>query len=251
MATGYSRTPHLPDWPGRDTYTGPLVHSADYRNAEPYAGQSVLVVGAGNSAAEIAVDLVRAGAMVDLAVRTPPNIVRRDTLGVPSQLFGIALKRAPARLMNPLSAMLRRLSVPDLSEHGLPAPAKDGFTQFLRTRTVPILDHGFVRAVRDREVTVVPSVERFDGDTVWLVDGTARHPDAVIAATGFRADLDPMVGHLGVLDESGTPRVHGPRTLPHAPGLYFVGTTIVLTGLLREITREARAVGRVLTDRPG
>lgn len=79
MASGYSRTPNLPDWPGRDSFTGPLMHSADYRAPSPYLGWRVLVVGAGNSAAEIAVDLVGAGARVDLSVRTPPNIVRRDT----------------------------------------------------------------------------------------------------------------------------------------------------------------------------
>jgi putative flavoprotein involved in K+ transport len=74
VATGYSRTPQLPDWPGRDTFPGVLVHSADYRQPAPYRRRHVLVVGAGNSAAEIAVDLVGVGARVDLAVRTPPNI---------------------------------------------------------------------------------------------------------------------------------------------------------------------------------
>jgi putative flavoprotein involved in K+ transport len=250
VASGYSRTPHLPDWPGRDSFTGTLIHSADYREPSPYVGRRVLVVGAGNSAAEIAVDLAGAGARIDLSVRTPPNIVRRDTLGVPSQLLGIALKRAPERLMNPLSAALRRLTVPDLVSYGLPAPAGDGFTQFLRTRTVPILDHGFVRAVRAREVTVVPAVEGFEGTDVRLADGTLRRPDAVIAATGYTPDLQPLVGHLGVLDASGVPRVHGVRTRPQAPGLYFVGIAVELGGLLREITREARAVGRALAE-PG
>ena len=59
------------------------------------------MIGAGNSAAEIAVDLARAEVSVDLSVRTAPNIVRRDTFGIPSQLLGIALKNAPERLMNP------------------------------------------------------------------------------------------------------------------------------------------------------
>jgi putative flavoprotein involved in K+ transport len=246
LATGYSRTPHLPDWPGADSFAGSLVHSAQYREPTPYAGRQVLVVGAGNSAAEIAVDLVGAGALVELAVRTPPNIVRRDTLGMPTQVLGIALRKAPEPLMNPLSAALRRLTVPDLSEHGLPAPPGDGFTQFLRTRTVPILDHGFVRAVRSGAVTVVPAVERFEGSAVHLADGTTRRPHAVVAATGYRPDLEGMVGHLDVLDATGVPRVHGSRTLMHAPGLHFVGIAVELTGLLREITREARAVGRAL-----
>jgi putative flavoprotein involved in K+ transport len=246
VATGYSRAPHLPDWPGASTFTGRLVHSSDYREPSPYAGRHVLVVGAGNSAAEIAVDLVGTASQVDLAVRTPPNIVRRDTFGVPSQLLGIALKRAPERLMNPLSRALRRVSVPDLGEHGLPAPAGDGFTQFLRTRTVPILDHGFVQAVRDGSIRVVAAVEGFTASGVLLADGSVDSADAVVAATGYRPQLDPLVGHLDVLDHRGMPLVHGTRTLPHAPGLHFVGIQVELSGLLREIAREARAVGRHL-----
>ena len=221
VATGYSRVPRLPDWPGRETFPGVVVHSSEYREPSPYRGRHVLVVGAGNSASEIALDMVGVGARVDLAVRTPPNIVRRDLLGVPSQLFGIALKRAPERVMNPLSAALRRVSVPDLSAHGLPSPAGDGFTQFLRTRTVPILDHGFVDAVRAGRIRVVAPVDDVSGAQVRLRDGTILRPDAVLCATGFRPGLEPLVGHLGVLDDRGLPRVCGAAALP---GLYVVGS---------------------------
>ena len=247
VATGYSRVPRLPEWPGRDTFEGELLHSSAYREPSPYQGRHVLVVGAGNSASEIALDLVDAGARVDLAVRTPPNIVRRDTFGVPSQVLGIALKRAPERVMNPLSAALRRVSVPDLAAHGLPAPTGDGFTQFLRTRTVPILDHGFVDAVRAGRIRVVATVDDVVGADVRLRDGTVLRPDAVICATGFRPGLEPLVGHLGVLDQHGMPRAHGATTLPGLPGLYFIGVTIELAGLLREIGLEARAVAGALT----
>lgn len=246
VATGYSRVPHLPDWPGRGTFTGTITHSVDYREPSAYRGRHVLVVGAGNSAAEIALELAGVAGRVDLSVRTPPNIVRRDTLGVPSQLLGVALKRAPERLMNPLTSVLRRVSVPDLSAHGLPRPGRDGFTQFLRTRTVPILDHGFVDAVRGGRIRVVANVDRVDGADVRLVDGTALTPDAVLCATGYRTGLEPLVGHLGVLDERGMPRVHGPATLAELPGLYFVGITVELAGLLREIGLEARVVGSAI-----
>lgn len=248
LATGYSRVPVMPDWPGKDSFPGVLVHASAYREPSPYRGRHVLVVGAGNSAAEIAVDLADAGARVDLSVRTPPNIVRRTTLGVPSQLFGIAMKRAPERVMNPVSAALRRVSVPDLSAHGLPAPPGNGFTQFLRTRTVPILDHGFAAAVRTGRIRVVADVARLAGPTVYLRDGGTLRPDAVICATGYRAGLEPIVGHLGLLDERGQPRVHGGATLPHLPGLFVVGVSVELAGLLREIGREARAVARVLAE---
>jgi putative flavoprotein involved in K+ transport len=87
VATGYTRLPHLPRWPG--TFDGPVVHSVDYRNPQPYRGQDVLIVGAGNSGTEIAVDLAEGGAArVRIAVRTPPNILRRDVKGFPSSCSG-------------------------------------------------------------------------------------------------------------------------------------------------------------------
>ena len=249
LATGYSHSPRLPDWPGIESFPGDLRHSSDYREPSGYAGRHVLVVGAGNSACEIALDLLGAGAQVTLSVRTPPNIVRRDTLGVPSQLLGVALKRVPDRFMNPLAATLRRISVPDLTEQGLPR-THDPFTQFRETGTVPILDTGIVDAIRTGRVDVVAATAAVDGPVVTLADGSTVEPDAVIVATGYTTGLEPVVGHLGVLDRRGVPLVHGAEALPSAPGLHFVGIKAELAGLLREIGLEARAVGRTLAAQP-
>jgi putative flavoprotein involved in K+ transport len=248
VATGYSHTPRRPTWPGVETFTGDLRHSADYREPSAYAGKRVLVVGAGNSATEIALDLLRVAAEVTLSVRTPPNIVRRDTLGVPSQVFGIAMKRVPERFMDPLTATLRRVSVPDLTEHGLPR-STDPYSTFRRTGTVPILDTGIVDAVRSGRVRVVPATVSVDGPTVHLADGSSISPDAVVAATGFTTGLEAVVGHLDVLDQRGVPAVHGADEHPAARGLHFVGIKAELAGLLREIGLEARRVGRALAER--
>lgn len=246
VATGYSRQPYVPDWPGRERFGRRLLHSTGYRSAGEFAGHRVLVVGAGNSAAEIAAELVEGGAQVQLSVRTPPNIVRRATLGVPSQLVGLALRRAPEAVLNPLSGLLRRVSVPDLTAHGLPAPA-DGFTQFLRTRTVPVLDHGFVEHVRGGRIGVVAAVVALTEDAVELADGSSVTVDSVVCCTGFTPALEPLVGRLGVLGEDGLPLVHGGQTLPAAPRLHFVGITVELSGLLHEIGREALEVARALS----
>lgn len=82
VATGFNHTPRIPDWPGRDTFTGELLHAARYRAPAPYADRDVLVVGIGNTGAEIAADLAEGGASrVRIAVRTVPHIVRRSTAG--------------------------------------------------------------------------------------------------------------------------------------------------------------------------
>jgi putative flavoprotein involved in K+ transport len=250
LATGGSRTAYVPDWPGLDSFPGSFRHSVDYREPSGYRNRRVLVIGAGNSAAEIAVEVAQIAAEVWLSVRTPPNIIRRDFHGVPSQLVGIALRPVPETVMNPLAGMLRRLSVPNLSAYGLPAPSGDGFTQFLRSRTVPILDHGFVAAVRSGRIRVVPSVESVRGHQLRMVDGTVLRPDDIIAATGYRPGIEQLVGDLGVLDESGFPKVHGAQTMPNAPGLYIVGISVELSGLLHEIAREARAVSTRIAAPP-
>ena len=64
----------------------------------------------------------------------------------------------------------------------------------------------------------------------------------MIAATGFRPGLEPLVGHLGVLDEAGRPLVHGAETHPAAPGLYFAALQPTLSGLLREAAKDAKRV---------
>ena len=241
VATGYNGAPFIPDWPGRAAFTGELIHSSQYRNSAPYRGQDVLVVGAGNSGAEIATDVAEGGASSSLlSVRTPPQIVRRATAGIPAQLIGIAIRHLPPDWVDPISIAQRRLSIPDLAAHGLPRPPHGIRTSFITTGTTPILDVGIVGAVRRGRVQIVAAVERLEADAVVLADGSRVSPDAVIAATGFRAGLDSLVGHLDVLGPRGLPvRTDGEPVLP---GLWFVGFTPTLGGQLREGSIAARKV---------
>ena len=244
VATGHSNVPFLPDWTG--VFAGEIVHSADYRNPAPYRGRRVLVVGAGNSGAEIAVDLADGGAReVLLAVRTVPSIVRRDTLGFPSQVLGIATARLPVRVVDAIGSTLRRISIPDLSAFGLPAPPRP-YSEFLRRRVIPILDVGIVDAVRGGRVRIVPALERFEEGHALLANGTWVEVDAVIAATGFRTGLESLVGHLGVLNERGEPLVHAADEHPDAPGLHFLGYQVTLGGTLRLVGIQAKQLARAV-----
>lgn len=121
LATGACNSPHVPTWPGRSGSSPPVTYSSNYRNPGPYGGRRVLVVGSGNSATEVATDLAAArDVSVELAVRTPPSILRRDTAGIPSQALGIALRHVPAAVVDPLGAATRKLTIPDLR----PGPAR-------------------------------------------------------------------------------------------------------------------------------
>ncbi|MET8124648.1 NAD(P)/FAD-dependent oxidoreductase [Streptomyces sp. NPDC005065] len=246
VATGYNHTPRIPDWAGRDTFAGELVHARDYRNPDPYAGKDVLVVGIGNTGAEIAVDLVEGGASrVRIAVRTVPHIVRRSTAGWPAQATGILVRRLPVRLVDRAGRLMAKVAVPDLAEQGLPRP-DTGLYSRVKDGAIPVQDVGLIDAVRGGHVVPVATVESFDKDAVVLADGTRITPDAVIAATGYRRALEPLVGHLDVLDARGRPVVHGSRTPKHAPGLFFTGFTNPISGMFREMALDARKIARKL-----
>ena len=246
VATGYNHTPLVPDWPGLTSYAGELVHAADYRNAEPYAGRDVLVVGAGNTGAEIAVDLVEGGAgRVRLAVRTAPHIVRRSTAGWAAQYTGVLVRRLPVGLVDRLARPLAKLSVPDLSEPGLPRPDTGLYTR-VHQGAIPVQDVGLIDAVRKGRVEVVAAVDGFEKDEVLLADGTRVTPDTVIAATGYARSLEDLVGHLDVLDARGLPVVNGAGTPPNAPGLHFTGFVTPISGTFREVAIDAVKIAKAV-----
>ncbi|MER5361623.1 NAD(P)/FAD-dependent oxidoreductase [Streptomyces sp. NPDC002785] len=246
VATGYNHTPRIPDWSGRDSFTGDLVHASDYRNPAPYAGRDVLVVGIGNTGAEIAADLVEGGASrVRIAVRTVPHIVRRSTAGWPAQATGILVRRLPVRLVDRAGGLMARTAVPDLAGQGLPRP-DTGLYSRVKDGAIPVQDVGLIDAVKSGLVVPVAAVESFDEDAVVLADGGRITPDAVIAATGYRRALEGLVGHLGVLDARGRPVVHGGRTPKQAPGLYFTGFTNPISGMFREMALDAQKIAKKL-----
>ncbi|MFF1417934.1 flavin-containing monooxygenase [Streptomyces sp. NPDC058280] len=246
VATGYNHTPRVPSWPGRESYGGELLHAGEYRNAQPYAGKDVLVVGVGNTGAEIAVDLVEGGAArVRLAVRTVPHIVRRSTAGWPAQSTAILVRRLPTRLVDRAAALLCRISMPDLSAKGLPRPDTGLYTR-VREGAIPVQDVGLTKAVRKGLIEPVAAVESFEEDKVVLTDGSRIAPDVVIAATGYHRALEGLVGDLGVLDDRGRPLAHGRRSPKEAPGLYFTGFTNPISGMFREMAIDARRIAKAL-----
>jgi putative flavoprotein involved in K+ transport len=248
IGTGYNKHPFLPDWPGLESYTGDLLHSAYYKNPEPYVGKNVLVVGTGNSGAEICVDLIEGGAAhVQMSVRTPPTVLLRDSNGLPGQALGLVFRQLPVPVMDRLWPVIQKAAVGDLSKHGLPNPPPGAYSKFMRDDVTPILDVGLVPMLKKGKVEVVPAVDSFDGADVVLADGRRIQPDAVIAGTGFKRGLEPLVGDFGLIEpQKGRPIVHGAETHPNAPGLHFIGYTNPVSGMLREIAIDARRIAKAI-----
>jgi putative flavoprotein involved in K+ transport len=249
VATGYNRVPIQPSWPGVSEFEGELVVGSEYRSPRPYKGRSVLVVGAGNSGAEIAVDLIEGGASnVHLSIRTPPNITLRDG-PIPAPLAGIVLRglHVPVSVADRIMAFGQRMDIGDLSPYGMRPAPRGVVTQMVRDDAIPIIDVGLVDMLKKRLVTPVAAVERFDGPEVVLADGSRLKPDAVIACIGYRRGLEPLVGHLGLIGQHGRPAVIGGATDPQAPRLHFVGFKNAISGMFREFGYEAKQIARTLS----
>jgi cation diffusion facilitator CzcD-associated flavoprotein CzcO len=240
LATGYENEPLVPDWDGRESFAGELIHSAEYRNADRFRSRRVLVVGPGCSGMEIAHDVAMGGAAkVWLAVRTTPTIISREgSGGLPGAWIGMALLYFPTRFGNALARFGSRQDFGDLSEYGLLVPEEGLMTRFRRDGTVPsIVDKEVIEAVKEGMVEVVGALESLDNEEVILAGGNRVEPDAIICATGYRRILEPLVGHLGVLDDCGWPAVAAPK--PAAPALGFVSRQAKRSG--KAIAREVKS----------
>src|SRR6185503_11072885 len=117
--------------------------------------------------------------------------------------LGVMLRPLPPAIVDQIGAAVARLTFGSLAAYGLPRAPRGLYTALLETDAIPILDVGLVDALRRGAVRPVAGVVRLDDRDVVLSDDTRVAPDAVIACTGFRTALEPIVGHLGVLDAHG------------------------------------------------
>jgi putative flavoprotein involved in K+ transport len=212
-ASGSFSNPYLPVLPGQGRFAGKLLHAADYRNPNGYAGRRVVVVGAGNSAIQIGYELAQTAA-VTLATRKPVRFIKQRCCG------------------KDLHYWLERTGFDDLPISWI-AP--------LLTAT-PVLDDGVYREAVDAGMLERrPLLTGFQRDGVVWSDGSREPVDAVIFATGYRPSLGYLRA-LGALDADGMPQHVGGISTTH-PGLAYVGLEFqrsFASNTLRGAHRDAR-----------
>jgi len=242
VATGANRIANVVAIAGEDAFAGTIVHSRDYRNATPFAQRRVLVVGMGNTGAEVALDLAEHGVAVALSVRSPVNVVLRDVLGRPTQQTSIVLGRLPRRLGDALASFFANVTVRDLEQLGLRRSPISPLRALREHGRTPVIDVGTLARIRAGQIAVRPGIRRLVADGAEFVDGSIDRFDAIVLATGYRADVDALFPGVAVeLDENGLPRdAVGEGALA---GVSFVGfDTRQPGGLLRTIAAQATEV---------
>ncbi len=252
VATGNERVPFLPAWPGREEFTGRLIHAADFGRADRFRNRRVLVVGAGNSGTDVLNHLVRTETKaLWVSVRNGPTILPTRVFGFPLQLLSPLMGPLPAWAVDAMMTATERIFLGNLKQYGMPRHPDGVATRLIREGVAPAFDNGFVAALKDGRVTVLPEIERFKGDTVYLRDGSTVQPDDVICATGYRPGLEGLVGHLGILNQDGRLSLNGGLTHPDRKGLWFMGLSPRLSGVFHAARHEAKSVTKEIRKSPG
>jgi indole-3-pyruvate monooxygenase len=232
-ATGIFDSPVVPEWPGLAGFEGRLMHTSSYRNGLSFAGNRVLIIGAGNSGAEIALDLIQHAGSVTVAIRNGVNIVPLRLLGVPIQMWSLLVLHLPPPVTRVIAGVLLKRSEARLRKAGIPKSPEP----ILQSHGIPIIGLGLIHAVSSRAVTIRGAVASFDrARTVTFADGTQESFDSVLLATGFSPALHYLDGVIG-FDERGFPRRDGVRSLDF-PDLFFAGYNYGIAGTLHNICRD-------------
>lgn len=237
VANGHHNTPNLPDYAA--TARIDSIHSKHYRYRHPYQDKTVMVVGVGNSGAQIAVDVSHDARMTYLSLR-------RGVYVLPHYLFGIRVDKVMGPLNDwwvkkllpyPLTGLmftgLYKLLIAKRKQLGMPKP------DHLMMSSLPTLSENFANRVGDGKLKVVPQVQRIEGNTVHFVDGSSLEVDAVIYATGYHTDFPFLPQSLLQIEENRIP-LYQRIFLPEVPNLAFIGVFQAVTwGFLDMMERQA------------
>lgn len=217
VANGHLFDPRMPNFPG--SFDGEEIHSHYYRTAAPYEGKRVMVVGLGNSAVDIAVDLSRRAEHVFVSTRRSAWVMPKYLLGKPvDQVSGFIARRLrlPTTSTRRIMSWLIRLYAGDQRRFGLPRPEHPMWREHatLSQELLPYVGHGYI--------TVKPNVKELRGRQVAFVDGTEETLDAIIYATGYNITF-PFLSKQAFDPGKDAGRLYRRIISLDHPGLFFAG----------------------------
>lgn len=222
VATGIYNTPFIPALRGLASFPGKVLHSQAYKRPQDFAGQRVLVVGVGNSGAEIALALTTAGIQTDVVVREGVLFVPYPRSASLSALRYWGLRVLPVGLVNRFLGAFQR----GFDPLGLPLPHKRPLERY------PVVGLEFPELVAKGQLTVQPQISHIEGHMVYFKAGQEKSYDAIILATGFRPNIDFV-----------------PEQLQDYPKLYKLGFCYPTTEpFLWAIKREAKLLSHRLVQ---
>jgi len=246
IATGADRIPYTPQWPGLSGYLNEHKHAADFGSVAQYRDRRVLIVGAGNSAMDIANHLVRSGQCksISISTRSGGHILPTRFLGFPLQLMTPLLVRLPLKMQDRLVSLISTFCLGDLTKWNFNSPLEGVCSRLARQGLTPGFDEGCVAAIKSGEIKILPGIEQFNQQDVQFTNGETQAFDNVIFATGYRSGLESLLKPFDAVDSEGRPLVHAPEADASNPGLWLFGMQNKVEGNFLARQKEARKMAR-------
>ncbi|PWA79339.1 dimethylaniline monooxygenase, N-oxide-forming [Artemisia annua] len=222
VATGENCDAFIPEVDGLSEFNGEVIHSTEYKSGKAYENKTVLVVGAGNSGMEIALDLANYGAKTSIIVRSPVHILSRWSIN-----FGLMLlKFLPLHLVDSLLVLLSKLMYGDLTKYGIRRPKEGPVLIKIRDGKYPVINVGTVKKIKSHEIQVLPAMKSIKGkgNEVVFENGKCHQFDTILFATGFKRSTHLWLqGGDDLLKEDGYPKQMYPNQWKGENGLFCVG----------------------------
>jgi hypothetical protein len=220
IANGTLSEPNMPAFAGR--FDGELIHASAYRHPGQFAGKRVLIVGAGNSGCDIAVDAIHHGTRCDLSMRRGYYFVPKYVFGKPADTMGGAI-RLPMWLKRHVDGLILRWFVGNPQKYGFPKP------EYRLYESHPVVNSLVLYHAGHGDLTIRPDIARMDGNTVHFTDGSSADYDMVLAATGYRLHY-PFIDDALLNWQGDAPHLYLNAMHPTRDDLFVLGM-IEATGL--------------------
>jgi indole-3-pyruvate monooxygenase len=228
---------------GMETFPGKILHSSAYKTAKDFSGQRVLVIGFGNSACEIAIDLVEQQAFPSMSVRSPVNVIPREVFGIPVLQLSIYMSKLPPRFADAMNAPLIRLLIGNIKKLGLRKKSYGPFVEINNHQSVPLIDIGTIAHIRKGNIKILGEIDHISNKSVHFKNGTVQEFDTIVAAIGYDKNFSVLKGlddeRFKDLDYSVDNQQYFGKD-----GLYFCGFWITPTGAIREIALDAQKIAK-------
>lgn len=241
VANGHHSVPRHPDW--KNCFTGKYLHAHDYKTSQGLEGKHILVVGAGNSGCDCAVESSRVAMRVDMSFRSPQYIIPKFIMGKPTDVFAAAIHWLPQGVQNWLQKISLRLQIGRYRDYALPEP------DFSPTQAHPTINSALFDRIRHGKVRPRPAIASVTGQTIHFADGSTSEYDVIIAATGYKISF-PFFDRAFINWEEAIEVPLFMRIFhPDHPSLFFIGL-IQPQGCIWPLTDlQSRLLGQLLTNK--
>jgi cation diffusion facilitator CzcD-associated flavoprotein CzcO len=170
IATGAYNNPKNIYFKGMKSFPGKILHSSEYKTGKDFKRQRVLVVGFGNSACEIAIDLHEQHSIPSMSVRSAVNVIPRDIFGIPILEISLLMSKLPARLADSMNAPLLRLLVGDITKLGLRKKTYGPYEEIQKDEATPVLDIGTIKHIREGHIKIFGEIDFIEENMIHFKD---------------------------------------------------------------------------------